>query len=65
MNAGLKLFIIEHLSYVIFQVFVVLFILILYWLEGFRNLDTAIYSIIMSVILTASFLTIRYMLRRS
>ena len=64
MGAGLKLFIIEHLSYVIFQVFVVLFILLLYWLEGFRNFDTAMYSIIMSVILTASFLTIRYMVRR-
>ena len=64
MSAGLKLFITEHLSYIIFQVFVVLFILLLYWLEGFRNFDTAIYSIIMSVILIASFLTIRYMLRR-
>ena len=64
MIAGLKLFITEHLSYIIFQVFVVLFILLLYWLEGFRDIDTAIYSIIMSVILITFFLTIRYMLRR-
>ena len=64
MGAGLKLFITEHVSYLIFQIFVVLFILLLYWLEGFRNFDTAIYSIIMSIVLNASFLTIRYMLRR-
>lgn len=64
MGAGLKLFITEHLSYVIFQVFVVLFILMLYWLEGFRNFETALYSIVMSIVLIASFLTIRYMLRR-
>lgn len=64
MGAGLKLFIKEHLSYVIFQVLIVLFILMLYWLEGFRNVETAVYSIVMSIILTSSFLTIRYMLRR-
>ncbi len=64
MGAGLKLFITEHLSYVIFQVLVVLFILTLYWLEGFRNVETAVYSLVMSIILIFSFLTIRYMLRR-
>ena len=64
MGVGLKLFIKEHLSYVIFQVLIVLFILMLYWLEGFRNIETAVYSIVMSIILTLSFLTIRYMLRR-
>ncbi|MGM9950441.1 MAG: sensor histidine kinase [Lysinibacillus sp.] len=64
MRAGLKLFITEHLSYIIFQVLVVLFVLMLYWLEGFRNVETAVYSIVMSIILTTSFLTIRYMLRR-
>lgn len=64
MGAGLKLFITEHLSYVLFQVFVVLFILMLYWLEGFRNFETALYSIVMSIVLIVSFLTIRYMLRR-
>lgn len=64
MSSGLKLFIMEHLSYLVFQIFVVLFILMIYWLEGFRNLDTAIYSIVMSTILIISFLTIRYMLRR-
>lgn len=64
MGLGLKLFIKEHVSYVIFQVLIVCFILMLYWLDGFRNVETAGYSIMMSVILNASFLTIRYMLRR-
>ena len=64
MLAGLVLFLREHISYIIFQVFLVAFILLLYWLEGFRNVETAIYSIIMSVILIATFLTVRYMLRR-
>ncbi len=64
MREGLKLFIKEHLSYILFQVVVVLFILMIYWLEGFRNLDTAIYTIVMSILLICSFLTIRYMLRR-
>ena len=64
MGLGLKLFIKEHVSYVIFQVLIVCFILMLYWLDGFRNVETAVYSIMMSVILNASFLIIRYMLRR-
>ena len=64
MIEGLKIFIREHVSYIIFQVFVVAFILLLYWLEGFRNLETAIYSIIMSIVLIVTFLMVRYMLRR-
>ena len=64
MLIGLRLFIREHISYIIFQVFVVGFILLLYWLEGFRNVETAVYSILMSVVLIVTFLTVRYMLRR-
>jgi len=64
MTRGLFVFIKEHITYVIFQVLVVIFILSLYWLEGFRNIDTAIYSFIMSLLLITSFLIVRYMLRR-
>lgn len=64
MPRGLRIFIKEHISYIVFQVLVVLFIMSLYWLEGFRDIDTAIYSIIMSVLLIVSFLMVRYMLRR-
>lgn len=61
---GLKLFIQEHISYILFQFAVVAFTLLLYWLDGFRNVATAIYSIIISMILIVSFLVVRYMLRR-
>mgnify|MGYP003367187580 CR=1 FL=1 len=64
MPKGLVIFLKEHISYIIFQVLVVLFLLSLFWLDGFRNVDTAIYSIIMSVLLISSFLVVRYMLRR-
>ncbi|WPK13901.1 sensor histidine kinase [Lysinibacillus louembei] len=61
---GLKLFLQEHISYIIFQVLLVLFVLLLYWLDGFRNFETAVYSIVISTILIISFLAVRYMLRR-
>lgn len=46
----------EHVIFIIFQFLLVFFIMLLYWLDGFRNLDTAIYSIVISSILTVSFL---------
>lgn len=58
------IFLKEHVTYILFQVLVILFLLSLFWLDGFRNVDTAIYSIIMSVLLITSFLVVRYMLRR-
>ncbi|WP_391203601.1 sensor histidine kinase [Psychrobacillus sp. L4] len=51
-----RLFIREHIIFLIFQFLLVIFIMLLYWLDGFRNLDTAIYSIVISSILTISFL---------
>src|SRR6185312_16031142 len=62
---SIYLFLKEHLSFILFQVFLVLFILLLYWLDGFRNLNTAIYSILLSSLLTAGFLCSKYILRRS
>lgn len=62
---GLRLFIREHLSFIIFELLVVAFILSLYWLDGFRNINTAIYSIIISLILLMSFLAVRYFIRRN
>ena len=51
-----RLFLREHIIFLIFQFFLVLFIMLLYWLDGFRNVDTAIYSIVISSILTITFL---------
>lgn len=64
MIAGLVIFLREHVGYIIFQVFVVGFTLLLYWLDGFRNVETAIYAVLMSMLLISTFLTVRYMLRR-
>ena len=50
------LFLKEHVSFLIFQVILILFILFLYWLDGFRNFNTAIYSISMSMLLTSGYL---------
>lgn len=51
-----RLFIREHLMLLIFQFILVLFVMLLYWLDGFRNVDTAVYSIVISSILMLTFL---------
>jgi OmpR family two-component system sensor histidine kinase YxdK len=61
----IQLFLKEHISFMLFQVLLVLFILLLYWLDGFRNYNTAIYSIIISILLTAGFLVGKFIMRRS
>lgn len=59
------LFIREHLPFMLFQLGLVLFILFLYWLDGFRNVNTAIYSVAMSILLTTGYLTMKFIMRRS
>ncbi len=61
----LTLFLREHVPFIIFQGVLVLFILLLYWLDGFRNFNTAIYSISMSMLLTAGYLLGKFIMRRS
>lgn len=62
---ALKLFIKEHFSFILFELIIVLFILLLYYLDGFRNVNTAIYTIVISLVLMFSFLGVRYFLRQS
>lgn len=59
------LFLKEHLSWIIFEMMLVTFVLVLYWLDGFRGINTAIYSIIMALLLTSGFLVGRFIMRRS
>ena len=61
---GWRLFLRDYASFIIFQVLLVAFIMVLYWLDGFRNIDTAIYSISISLVLLASFLLVRYLMRQ-
>ncbi len=58
-----RLFVKEHAAYVIFQLIMVIFIMSLYWLDGFRNIDTGIYSFVISTLLIISFLFGRYVKR--
>ncbi|WP_040224764.1 sensor histidine kinase [Bhargavaea cecembensis] len=62
---GLRLFIAEHSAYFVFHALLTVFILSLYWLDGFRNIDTAVYSVVMVVLLTTLFLTARFINRRA
>ncbi|MFC9542092.1 sensor histidine kinase [Lysinibacillus sp. NPDC056959] len=61
---GWKLFLRDYASFIVFQFLLVGFIMVLYWLDGFRNVDTAIYSFCISLVLLASFLIIRYLMRQ-
>lgn len=61
---ALKLFIKEYLSFFIFQLVLIGFMLIIFGLDGFRNIDTAIYMVSISLVLLSSFLAVRYMLRQ-
>ena len=60
----IRLFIRDHLAFIIFQLIVTLFLLMIFWLEGFRDSNTAIYVMAISLLLICSFLVVRYMLRR-
>lgn len=59
----IRLFLKEHAAYIVFQAVLVAFIMMLYWLDGFRNVDTAVYSFVISTLLTAAFLGARYIKR--
>ncbi len=62
---SIGLFLRDHVSFLLFQGFLVLFLLLLFWLDGFRNYATAVYSVILSILLTMAFLTVKFVLRRS
>lgn len=62
---ALKLFMRDHIMFLIFELFLVGFILLLYWLDGFRDVNTAIYSIVITVVFTLTFLCMRFIMRQS
>jgi len=61
---GWKLFLRDYASFIVFQLLLVGFIMVLYGLDGFRNIDTAIYSFCISLVLLCSFLLARYLMRQ-
>jgi OmpR family two-component system sensor histidine kinase YxdK len=58
-----RLFLKEHAAFIVFEVLLVAFIMMLYWLDGFRNVDTAVYSFVISTLLIVAFLAARFMKR--
>ncbi|MGI2329411.1 sensor histidine kinase [Planococcus sp. YIM B11945] len=59
----LRLFLKEHAAFIVFELLLVAFIMMLYWLDGFRNVDTAVYSFVISTLLIVSFLAARFIKR--
>lgn len=62
---AIQLYLKDHITFLLFQGFLVLFLLLLFWLDGFRNYDTVIYSIIISILLTFGFLGGKFIMRRT
>lgn len=61
----IRLFLKDHIPFLLFQGFFVPFLLLLFWLDGFRDYSTALYAIILSVLLSMAFLAGKFVLRRS
>ena len=59
------LFLKDHVSFLIFQGILILFMMLIYWLDGFRNFNTGVYTISMSMLLTGGYLLGKFIMRRS
>lgn len=60
-----KLFIKEHAAFLLFQFILLLFITLLFWLDGARDWSTAIYAVFMGILLTSGYLLAKFITRRS
>lgn len=61
----IKLYLRDHLSFLVFQIFLVLFLFLLFWLDGFRDYNTYIYAFLISILFTFIFLGGKLIMRRS
>lgn len=62
---GILLYLRDHVSFLLFQGFLILFLFLLFWLDGFRNYDTLIYALVISILFTFTFLGGKFILRRT
>ncbi|WP_432354565.1 sensor histidine kinase [Sporosarcina sp. A2] len=60
-----KLFLRENVPFVVFQIGLLLFIVLLFWLDGARDWSTAVYAILMGIMLTMGYLLVKFIGRRS
>ncbi|MDZ5474099.1 sensor histidine kinase [Bacillus sp. 31A1R] len=61
----MKLFIRDHLPLVIIHIIQLFLVLLIYWLDGYRNLPTAFYSIFLGMSILTGYLLYRYIRLRS
>ncbi|WP_131848935.1 sensor histidine kinase [Baia soyae] len=61
----MRLFIRDHLSLIIFNAIQLFFVLSIYWLDGYRNHLTALYSVFFGFFLLTIYLFFRYITNRS
>lgn len=61
----MRLFWREHISLLLFNMLQLVSVMLIYWLDGFRNLPTAFYSIFFGFFLLSIYLMIRYLTHRS
>ncbi|UOQ84793.1 sensor histidine kinase [Gracilibacillus salinarum] len=61
----MKLFLREHLAFILFQLGQSLFITLLFFLDGYRGVSVIMYAIFLSIVLMTAFLTYRYISRRN
>lgn len=62
---GVQLFFKDHVAFLLFQGFLMVFLLLLFWLDGFREYSTMFYAIFISLLLTFSLLVGKFILRRA
>ncbi len=61
----MKLFMREHLPLIILHVVQLFLVLLVYWLDGYRNLHTGLYSIFLGIIALSAYLFYRYTTHQS
>lgn len=62
---SIKLYVKDHISFLLFQAFLILFLFLLFWLDGFRHYNTFIYALMISFLFTMAFLGGKFIMRRS
>jgi|HigsolmetaAR203D_1030402.scaffolds.fasta_scaffold00490_25 signal transduction histidine kinase len=60
----MKLFIREHIPLILIQIIQLFLVLLVYWLDGYRNLPTALYSTFIGLLLLTAYLVYRYVSHR-
>lgn len=61
----MRLFIREHLLLIVIHIIQLFLVLLVYWLDGYRNLPTALYSVFLGFVVLTGYLIYRYISHRS